>query len=290
MARTAAFCREHYADYIVGTAHEIPRFTSLHPAAATPSPWTAFGAKGVSEGNTTSTPVCIANAVADALGRSDIRLPLRPCRVAEWIHGGGTAAAPVACGHARRSAGAYRQRLGDSAGDARPRLSYAARSGASAGESSRDATSSAWSAKMHTAPMSRLAPARCAGASRPHVRLSELLPPHAATLEGRVIGPLGAASGIGHIRLAEVPEGTRADYDYEIAISGKVASIGGRMLDGAARAVIGLFFRQLIAATGRAERWPGGARCSGDQPRSGIDISAATYALPADRATGSSPT
>src|SRR5439155_6923556 len=40
----------------------------------------------ISEGNTTSTPVCIANAVPDALGRSDIALPLRGSRVAEWIH------------------------------------------------------------------------------------------------------------------------------------------------------------------------------------------------------------
>ena len=81
-----SFLSGTFADYLVGTAHEIPRFLSLHPSAVTPSPWTAFGAKGVSEGNATSTPVCIANAVADALARSDIRLPLRPSRVAEWIH------------------------------------------------------------------------------------------------------------------------------------------------------------------------------------------------------------
>ena len=83
-----------------------------------------------------------------------------------------------------------------------------------------------------------------------NVRLCELDPPHFAKLEGRVIGSLGTAGGTGHIRLFDVPEGTRADYDYEIAISGKVASIGGRMLEGAARAVIGLFFRQLVAASG----------------------------------------
>ena len=34
----------------------------------TPSPFTPLGAKGVGEGNCMSTPVCIANAVADALG------------------------------------------------------------------------------------------------------------------------------------------------------------------------------------------------------------------------------
>jgi 2-furoyl-CoA dehydrogenase large subunit len=73
-------------------------------------------------------------------------------------------------------------------------------------------------------------------------------------LEGRIIGSLGAASGRGHIQLAEVPEGTRVDYDYKIAISGKVAAIGGRMLDGAARGVIGIFFRELVAATGAPRR------------------------------------
>jgi 2-furoyl-CoA dehydrogenase large subunit len=101
------------------------------------------------------------------------------------------------------------------------------------------------------------------------VRLSELLPPQRATLEGRVIGPLGAASGVGHIRLAQLPEGTRADYDYEIAISGKIASIGGRMLDGAARAVIALFFRKLIAATVGAQRpwWRSLLDRAGAKPR-----------------------
>ena len=71
-----SFLSGTFADYIVGTAHDIPRFMSLHPAKVSASPWTGFGAKGVSEGNTTSTPVCVANAVADALGRNDIRLPL----------------------------------------------------------------------------------------------------------------------------------------------------------------------------------------------------------------------
>jgi 2-furoyl-CoA dehydrogenase large subunit len=39
----------------------------------------------VAEGNSMSTPVCIANAVADALGVSDLTLPLTPARVAELI-------------------------------------------------------------------------------------------------------------------------------------------------------------------------------------------------------------
>src|SRR4029453_13300857 len=30
-------------------------------------------------------PVCLANAVADALGRADITMPLKPARILEWI-------------------------------------------------------------------------------------------------------------------------------------------------------------------------------------------------------------
>jgi 2-furoyl-CoA dehydrogenase large subunit len=34
-------------------------------------------------------------------------------------------------------------------------------------------------------------------------------------------------------------------YEYDAAIGGKVASIGGRLLDGAARVIIGQFFSAL---------------------------------------------
>ena len=58
----------------------IPTPMILH--RETPSPVTPLGAKGVAEGNSMSTPVCIANAVADALGVADLTLPLTPARVA----------------------------------------------------------------------------------------------------------------------------------------------------------------------------------------------------------------
>src|SRR5690606_20326703 len=67
------------ADYLLPTAPEAVEPLILH--TETPSPFTPLGAKGVGEGNNMSTPVCIANAVADALGRDDIQLPLTPSRV-----------------------------------------------------------------------------------------------------------------------------------------------------------------------------------------------------------------
>jgi 2-furoyl-CoA dehydrogenase large subunit len=46
-----------------------------------PSPLTPLGAKGLAEGNCMSTPVCIANAIADALGVDDVPLPATPQRI-----------------------------------------------------------------------------------------------------------------------------------------------------------------------------------------------------------------
>ena len=40
------------------------------------------------------------------------------------------------------------------------------------------------------------------------------------------------------------------EYRYEVAIGGKVASVGSRLLDGAARVIIGQFFAALAARAG----------------------------------------
>jgi len=76
-----------FADYPMPTVHEVPALDILH--ISTPSPLTPLGAKGVGEGNCMSTPVCIANAVADALapalGVVDLTLPLTPARLAPLL-------------------------------------------------------------------------------------------------------------------------------------------------------------------------------------------------------------
>jgi 2-furoyl-CoA dehydrogenase large subunit len=61
----------------------IPEMEILHMES--PSPVTSLGAKGVAEGNAMSTPVCVANAVADALGDGEIGLPLTPEHVLELL-------------------------------------------------------------------------------------------------------------------------------------------------------------------------------------------------------------
>src|SRR5690348_5012188 len=84
-AKDGSFLSGTFADYLVPTACEVPEPLILH--METPSPFTPLGAKGVGEGNNMSTPVCIANAVADALGHADIALPLTKTRIAALIHG-----------------------------------------------------------------------------------------------------------------------------------------------------------------------------------------------------------
>ena len=74
-----------FADYLVPTAYEVPEPIILHMES--PSPLTPLGAKGVGEGNCMSTPVCIANAVCDALGIDHIDLPLMPAKIAALVQG-----------------------------------------------------------------------------------------------------------------------------------------------------------------------------------------------------------
>jgi 2-furoyl-CoA dehydrogenase large subunit len=79
-APDGGFLSGTFADYLVPTTMEVPAPVILH--VESPSPFTPLGAKGVGEGNCMSTPVCIANAVADALGVKDIDLPLTPAKLA----------------------------------------------------------------------------------------------------------------------------------------------------------------------------------------------------------------
>jgi len=85
-APDGAFLSGTFADYLLPTTTEVPTPLILH--IETPSPYTPLGAKGVGEGNCMSTPVCLANAVADALGLASVDLPMTPAKLATHIHAG----------------------------------------------------------------------------------------------------------------------------------------------------------------------------------------------------------
>jgi 2-furoyl-CoA dehydrogenase large subunit len=68
-----------FVDYLAPAGPDVPSVRIAHRSS--PSPFTALGAKGLGEGNTMSAPAAIANAVADALGREHVELPLTAPRV-----------------------------------------------------------------------------------------------------------------------------------------------------------------------------------------------------------------
>jgi 2-furoyl-CoA dehydrogenase large subunit len=79
------------------------------------------------------------------------------------------------------------------------------------------------------------------------IALSALQPPKLLCLEGRGESMLGAASGKGTVRLEAAGDGTRLSYEYRTEITGKIAAVGSRMLEGAARGVIAGIFDRLAA-------------------------------------------
>lgn len=238
------------ADYTVPTTCEVPEPVIIH--METPSPFTPLGAKGLGEGNNMSTPVCIANAVADALGTADVRLPLTSPRVM----------ALIGMADPEPTAGRPRQPPGPPAGAPGKARGLTAR-----GEVELRAPPQAvYDVLLDPQALARVIPGchalQPAGPNRyradvtvgvglvkaryaAEIELSELEPPHRLRLSGSGISSLGSARGSGSVELEPHGDGTRLRYDYRAEVSGKVAAVGGRMLEGAARIVLAQLFEQL---------------------------------------------
>jgi 2-furoyl-CoA dehydrogenase large subunit len=255
-----SFLSGTFADYLVPTAAEIPEPIIIH--METPSPFTPLGAKGVGEGNCMSTPVCIANAVADALGEKNITLPLVPAKLAAFIHGEEAAAPEGSRPLPKAARPGERSLRGEGRAGVRappaavwamlldPNTLKAVIPGCHSVERISD---------THFRAEVTIGIGPVKGRYRAEVNLSDLDPPHAVTLGGSAEGALGFGGGEGRITLTPGESGgTVLDYTYSAAIGGKVASIGGRLLDGAARVIIGQFFAGLARHAGGDAELPGG--------------------------------
>ncbi len=73
------FLSGSFADYPCPTAADLPALKIGH--LETPSPQNPLGSKGMGDGSSMLTPAALANAVADALDRDDIEVPLTLDRV-----------------------------------------------------------------------------------------------------------------------------------------------------------------------------------------------------------------
>ena len=75
------------------------------------------------------------------------------------------------------------------------------------------------------------------------VSITDMVPREACTILGEGMGgPAGFAKGGARIRLSNVPEGTRLDYDVEAKVGGKLAQLGSRIIDGFAKKMADDFF------------------------------------------------
>ncbi|WP_408414813.1 xanthine dehydrogenase family protein molybdopterin-binding subunit [Paraburkholderia sediminicola] len=240
------------ADYLMPTSCEVPDPVIVH--LETPSPFTPLGAKGLGEGNNMSTPPCIANAVADALGVDDIRLPLTPSKVMALI--GIDDPAPS------------RPELRDTP-PAKPAMPGGGKALTAQGSVDLPASPEAiFAVLLDPDALARVIPGCHAleteGTNRyradvtvgvgmikarfeAKIGLSEIDAPHRLRLAGAGMSSLGSARGSGLVELIPIESGTRLSYDYEAQVSGKVAAVGGRMLEGAAKVVL----RQLFESLGR---------------------------------------
>jgi 2-furoyl-CoA dehydrogenase large subunit len=240
-----AFLTGTFADYLIPTVAEVPEPQVLH--IETPSPFTPLGAKGVGEGNCMSTPVALANAVSDALEVDINRLPITPSRLRTLMvrdepppPRGMKHKSTVPNGRGLTGQGDVRfsatpKQLWNTLLD--PDILAAIVPGAhsvtrlSATHFSADVT-------LGVGPVK--------GRYTIDIELSDLIEPSSATLSASARGALGSGGGVGQVRLEETAEGgTRLSYHYEASVGGKVAAVGGRLLDGAARIVISQFFKAL---------------------------------------------
>ncbi len=75
------------------------------------------------------------------------------------------------------------------------------------------------------------------------VTLSDLNPPESYTLAGQGKGgAAGFARGEASVRLTEDGDATLLQYDVNATVGGKLAQLGGRLIDNSARALAGEFF------------------------------------------------
>jgi len=240
-----------FADYRLPTAMEVPRPTIVH--LCTPSPFTPLGAKGLGEGNNMSTPICIANAVGDALKRGEITLPASPPRIHRWL-----------C-----ETGAIRQITPEHQGDTASRPAAEGPLKASGRFVFPVSPEALFAVLLDENRIKRIIPGceairvrrsdgavhyDCTAVIRiglvkarfeASMGLTEIVEPESLRLSGTGQSSLGFARGAGLVRLVRQGSQTALHYEYQASVSGKLAAIGSRLLEGATRLVLAELFRSL---------------------------------------------
>lgn len=87
-----------------------------------------------------------------------------------------------------------------------------------------------------------------------NVTLSDLNPPEGYTISGQGKGgPAGFAKGGAKVRLEESGADTILHYEVHAEVGGKLAQIGGRLIDSTAKKLAGQFFTNFSAIVGASD-------------------------------------
>ena len=89
------------------------------------------------------------------------------------------------------------------------------------------------------------------------VTLSDLDPPNGYTISGEGQGGVaGFAKGGAKVRLEDSEGGTRLTYDVDAQVGGKIAQLGGRLINGVAKKYADEFFANFAKALDPAQNTP----------------------------------
>jgi 2-furoyl-CoA dehydrogenase large subunit len=201
------------------------------------------------DGSSMLTPAVLANAVGDALGRSDIELPLTLNKV--W---------------ALANDKTYQR--------AKTKKKTGERAGSLTGEGTvtlNAASATAWQMLLDPDTLAAVIPGcqsiKRVGENRyrasvtiavggirgdyeARIEMSDLDAPHRLRLTGSARGALGWGAGEATVILTADGETTRLEYRYSADVGGRIAAVGSRMLGTVTRALIGRFFDSFNAALG----------------------------------------
>jgi carbon monoxide dehydrogenase subunit G len=100
------------------------------------------------------------------------------------------------------------------------------------------------------------------------VTLSEKEPPQHLKMRVEGKGTGGFMQGTGTLELAEDPQGTLITYQGDVQVGGPIASVGQRLLEGAAKMMVGQFFTAVNAQLAATASSPPSAPSSSVPPGS----------------------
>jgi 2-furoyl-CoA dehydrogenase large subunit len=244
-AADGSFLSGTFADYLLPAVDDVPEPIIAHLETA--SPFTPMGSKGIGEGNNMSTPVCIANAVADALGAGvaapDLLLPLNARRLLDKLDppdppparaSKAVASAPGLSGQGVREIAITPAALVSALLDPRALARLLPGCG---GLRVLDGGVFRGEAKLGVG----IVQARYQLSLQPR----EIEPGRVVMLSGEGQAHLGSARGEVRVSLHPSARGTRLEYAYRVELSGRLAAAGSRFLNRAADIVIDQVFERL---------------------------------------------